>query len=156
MYFSEELEKNIRFYTHLSFEEKKYFYPLLAYDIFLEKFSNIMYENYNKKKYSRLRRKFKKLYREDHFLFDFSITYMWESLLPNREQIEEIDKKTIGQCCISLLNKKTDKIVYGIKKHNFHLYSFSIPLDNEFKETVLVRLKHKILKDINSFYNWNN
>ena len=152
MYFLEDFEQNLKFYYHLSFDDKKYFYPLLAYDVFLERFSYIMYRNYNKKKFSRLRRKNRKIFMDDDNHFDFNIAYLWETLLPNREQIEDIEKETIGQCCISLLKNKTNEKINGIKKHNSYIHSYLIPLDDEFKKTVLTRLRIKIIKDIYLFY----
>ena len=99
-----------------------------------------------KSKYSRLRRKLKKLYLEDEHWFNFTLYYLYSSLFPNREEIEKMESKTISVPLYSLVKidattSSVETLASGKIKLNRELHEEIIPLSDDFRIQVLNKLK---------------
>ncbi len=136
-------------YRHYSPERNwvKYFSFLQMLN-FWGKFSKIMYNNLQHKKYSRLRRKLKKQYLANNYEFHFTLEYLWSDLLPSQEQIEYICSKTIGKSVPTFIDFY-GTVKDGMQKHHYELYREIIPLCPEFKREILQRLEKLLIISYN-------
>ncbi len=97
-------------------------------------------------KYSRLRRKLRKQYLEDKHAFKYSLYYLYPSLFPKKEEIEEIEQKTISVPLYSLVeidaeNYKVNELSRGKIKLNRELHEQLIPLSDDFNIDIFKKLK---------------
>ncbi len=112
---------------------------------FWVKFTKIMFKNLQKKKYNRLRRKLKKQFLANDREFHFTLEYLWDDIIPSKEEVDYIISKTISKSVPTFIDIY-GSVKDGVQKHHYELCNKIIPFCPEFKREILGRLEKLIIQ----------